>query len=95
MFSDLIGSTALSARMDPEDLRKVISAYQKGVAETVGRFGGFVAKYMGTPSFRVHQMSLSARKARHPDVSEVIVFGVVSRPSLDVVAGVEAAVEGA
>ena len=47
MFSDLVGSTALSARMDPEDLREVISAYQKCVAETVDRFGGFVAKYMG------------------------------------------------
>jgi len=47
MFSDLVGSTALSARMDPEDLREIISAYQKCVAETIGRFGGFVAKYMG------------------------------------------------
>ena len=47
MFSDLVGSTALSTRMDPEDLRKVISAYQKCVADTVQRFGGFVAKYMG------------------------------------------------
>jgi class 3 adenylate cyclase/predicted ATPase len=47
MFSDLVGSTALSARIDPEDLREVISAYQKCVAETVQRFGGFVAKYMG------------------------------------------------
>ena len=47
MFSDLVGSTALSARMDPEDLREVISAYQNCVAKTVRRFGGFVAKYMG------------------------------------------------
>jgi class 3 adenylate cyclase len=47
MFSDLVGSTALSARMDPEDLRDVISAYQKCVAETVQHFDGFVAKYMG------------------------------------------------
>ena len=47
MFSDLVGSTALSARMDPEDLREVYRAYQKCVAETVQRFGGFVAKYMG------------------------------------------------
>ena len=47
MFSDLVGSTALSARMDPEDLREVISAYQKCVTETVRQFGGFVAKYMG------------------------------------------------
>ncbi len=47
MFSDLVGSTALSTRMDPEDLREVISAYQKCVTEIVQRFGGFVAKYMG------------------------------------------------
>jgi class 3 adenylate cyclase len=47
MFSDLVGSTALSARMDPEDLREVISAYQNCVAETVRRCDGFVAKYMG------------------------------------------------
>jgi predicted ATPase/class 3 adenylate cyclase len=47
LFSDLVGSTALSARMDPEDLREIISAYQKCVAEIVRRFGGFIAKYMG------------------------------------------------
>src|SRR5215813_4750572 len=47
MFSDLVGSTALSAQMDPEDLREVISAYQKSVTETVRRFGGFVARYLG------------------------------------------------
>ena len=47
MFSDLVGSTALSVHMDPEDLREVISAYQKCVAETISRFDGFVAKYLG------------------------------------------------
>ena len=47
MFSDLVGSTALSARIDPEDLREIISSYQKCVAETVLRFDGFIAKYMG------------------------------------------------
>jgi class 3 adenylate cyclase len=47
MFSDLVCSTELSTRMDPEDLRDIISAYQKCVAETVRRFGGFVAKYLG------------------------------------------------
>jgi class 3 adenylate cyclase len=47
MFSDLVGSTALAARMDPEDLREVISAYQKCVADTVRHFDGFVAKYLG------------------------------------------------
>ena len=47
MFSDLVGSTALSARMDPEDLREVISDYHRCVTGTVRRFGGFVAQYMG------------------------------------------------
>ena len=47
MFSDLVGSTALSARMDPEDLRELISAYQKCVAETVRRFGGFLGPGLG------------------------------------------------
>jgi class 3 adenylate cyclase/predicted ATPase len=47
MFSDLVGSTALSVRLDPEDMREVISTYQKCVYEIVRRFDGFVAKYMG------------------------------------------------
>ena len=47
MFSDLVGSTALSVRMDPEDVREVISVYQKCAAEIVHRFGGFVAQYLG------------------------------------------------
>src|SRR5262245_56568666 len=47
MFADLIGSTALSTGIDPEDLREIISAYQKCVAEAVHHFGGFVARYVG------------------------------------------------
>jgi class 3 adenylate cyclase len=47
MFCDLVGSTALSSQLDPEDLREIIGAYHHCVAETVGAFGGFVAKYMG------------------------------------------------
>src|SRR5215471_19320692 len=47
MFCDLVGSTPLSARFDPEDLREIVGAYQRTIAETVGRFAGFVAKYMG------------------------------------------------
>jgi class 3 adenylate cyclase len=47
MFTDLVGSTALSARLAPENLRSVIGAYHRCVAETVARFDGFVAKYMG------------------------------------------------
>ena len=47
MFCDLVGSTPLSLRYDPEDLREIVGAYHRCVAGTVGRFGGFVAKYMG------------------------------------------------
>ena len=47
MFCDLIGSTALSARFDPEDLREVLGAYHASVDDEAARFGGFVAKYMG------------------------------------------------
>ncbi|HEX3416263.1 MAG TPA: AAA family ATPase, partial [Stellaceae bacterium] len=47
MFCDLAGSTALSTRFDPEDLRELIGAYHRCVGETVARFAGFVAKYMG------------------------------------------------
>jgi len=47
MFCDLVGSTALSTRHDPEDLRELVGGYHRAVAETVGRFDGFVAKYMG------------------------------------------------
>ena len=47
MFCDLVGSTPLSTRYDPEDLRELIGAYHRSVADTVARFAGFVAKYMG------------------------------------------------
>jgi class 3 adenylate cyclase len=47
MFCDLVGSTALSTRFDPEDLRELIGDYHGAVSETVRRFDGFVAKYMG------------------------------------------------
>ncbi len=47
MFADLVGSTELSALMDPEDLRDIISSYQRFVSDTVRRFDGYLAKYMG------------------------------------------------
>jgi hypothetical protein len=54
IFSDLVGSTALSARIDPEDLREIISAYQKCVSETVQRFGvGEVHGRRGAGVFRI------------------------------------------
>lgn len=52
MFVDLVGSTALASRLDPEDLREVIGAYHRCVAETVGRYDGFVANGMDRPCFR-------------------------------------------
>ena len=47
MFCDLVGSTPLSTRFDPEDLREIVGAYHRCVADAVSRFAGFVAKYMG------------------------------------------------
>jgi class 3 adenylate cyclase len=47
MFCDLVGSTALAARLDPEDLHHLIAAYHESVARTVGRLDGYVARYMG------------------------------------------------
>jgi class 3 adenylate cyclase len=47
MFCDLVGSTELSARLDPEDLREVIAAYHRAVAEVITGFDGFVSRYMG------------------------------------------------
>jgi class 3 adenylate cyclase/predicted ATPase len=53
MFCDLVGSTALSTRHDPEDLRELIGDYHRAVAETVGRFDGFAGEgvliYFGYP----------------------------------------------
>jgi class 3 adenylate cyclase/tetratricopeptide (TPR) repeat protein len=47
MFCDLVGSSALSARLDPEDLRRVIGAYHICIAEVIGRYEGIIARYMG------------------------------------------------
>ena len=46
MICDLVGSTALSARLDPEDLRGVIGAYHTCIAEVIGRYQGIIARYM-------------------------------------------------
>jgi class 3 adenylate cyclase len=47
MFCDMVGSTALSARMDPEDLHEVIRRYQATCAEVIGRFDGYIGHYVG------------------------------------------------
>jgi len=67
MFCDLVGSTALSTRFDPEDLRELIDDYDRALSETVGDFAGFVAKYMGDGGaglFRVTYHRLGALRAR-------------------------------
>ena len=47
MFCDLVGSTALAARLDPEDMRALIGAYHSCIAEVIGRYQGKIARYMG------------------------------------------------
>jgi class 3 adenylate cyclase/predicted ATPase len=47
MFVDLVGSTALSARLDPEDMREIVGSYHRSCAEQITKAGGFVARYMG------------------------------------------------
>jgi class 3 adenylate cyclase len=47
LFCDLVGSTAMSARLDPEDMREIIRAYQDACTGVIVRYDGFVAKFMG------------------------------------------------
>ena len=47
MFCDLVGSTLMSTKLDPEDMREVISAYQGACSDVVARYDGFIAKFMG------------------------------------------------
>ena len=60
MFCDLVGSTSLSARLDPEDLRGIIGAYHRCVTEIVEGFGGFVARYMGDGVLGLFRLSAGA-----------------------------------
>ena len=61
MFCDLVDSTALSARLDPEDMRLVIAAYHMCCAGLIERNGGFVAKYMGDGVLVLFRLSAGAR----------------------------------
>ena len=86
MFSDLVGSTALAARMDPEDLRELISAYHKCVAETVRRFGGFVAQYLGDGVLvyfgypEAHEDD--AERAVRAGLEVIVALGAIKTPAL-------------
>ena len=72
MFSDLVGSADLSARMDPEDFGEVVSAYHHCIAETVQRFGGFVAAYTGDGVI----VYLGYPKAHEDDAEQAIRAGL-------------------
>jgi len=86
MFSDLVGSTALAAQMDPEDLRELISAYHKCVAETVRRFGGFVAQYLGDGVLvyfgypEAHEDD--AERAVRAGLEVIVALGAIKTPAL-------------
>ena len=72
MFCDLVGSTAMSARLDPEDMREVITAYQRKVAETIERHAGYVAKYMGDGAL----IYFGYPRAREDDVERAVRAGL-------------------
>src|ERR1700674_2157856 len=73
MFCDLVGSTALSARLDPEDMREIIGAYHRCCAEAITNAGGFVAKYMGDGVLAYFGYPLA-----HEDDEERAVHGALS-----------------
>jgi class 3 adenylate cyclase/predicted ATPase len=86
MFCDLVGSTALAARLDPEELREVIGAYHRSVAEAVRRFDGFIAKYMGDGVLvyfgypQAHEDD--AERAVHAGLSIVETVGRLDTPAI-------------
>ncbi|HEV3373285.1 MAG TPA: adenylate/guanylate cyclase domain-containing protein [Xanthobacteraceae bacterium] len=87
MFIDLVGSTALSAKLDPEDLRSIFGAYQRCCAELVQRNGGFVAKYMGDGVLAY----FGYPQAHEDDAERAVEAGlalVEAVPKLNTVAGV-------
>jgi class 3 adenylate cyclase len=65
MFVDLVGSTALASRLDPEDLREIIGAYHRCAADTIARFGGFVAKYERAARPRLDALGRGRRRIRY------------------------------
>ena len=91
MFCDLAGSTALSARLDPEELRDVIAAYHRSVAAVVRRFDGLVAKYMGDGVLtyfgfpRAHEDD--AERAVRAGLDIVAAVGQLDAPAIGKLAG--------
>jgi class 3 adenylate cyclase len=91
MFVDLVGSTALSARLDPEDMREVVGAYHRLCEGLIVSAGGFVAKYMGDGVLAY----FGYPQAHEHDAERAVQTGlalVVATPKLNTVAGVPLAV---
>ncbi len=88
MLCDLAGSTALSVRLDLEDLRSVINAYHRCCAEWIEHHGGFVAKYMGDGVLAYFGYPL----AHEHDPEQAVRAGlalVEAAPKLDTMAGIQ------
>jgi class 3 adenylate cyclase len=78
MFCDLVGSTAMSARLDPEDMREIIRAYQDACSGAVARYDGFVGKFMGDGVLayfgfpRAHEEDAERAVRAGLDISDVV-----------------------
>jgi class 3 adenylate cyclase len=91
MFVDLVGSTALSARLDPEDMREVVGAYHRCCEDLIAKAGGFVAKYMGDGVLAY----FGYPQAHEHDAERAVHAGLAlieATPKLNTVAGVPLAV---
>ena len=84
MFADMVGSTALSAKLDPELLGGVIRRYQDAVAGAIGRYGGFVAKFMGDGVLAYfgfpHAFEDAAERAVHAAIGILSEVGAIETP---------------
>ena len=81
MFADLVGSTALSARLDPEELRDIIGAYHRRCAEVITRSGGFVAKYLGDGVLAYFGYPQAHSRGRWRAVSEDLTDALRNHPT--------------
>ena len=79
MFCDLAGFTAMSARLDPEDLQAVVGEYQARIAGAVARFGGFIARYVGDGVL----VYFGWPEAREGDAERAIRAGLAMSPRLE------------
>jgi class 3 adenylate cyclase len=86
MFCDLVGSTSLAERLDPEDLREIIGAYHRSIADTVAPFAGFVAKYLGDGALIYfgypHAHEDDAERAIRAGLALIAVIGAIDKADI-------------